>query len=937
MRNGGSCIFIKNETIESLTRCSRFEQLAAEKYFELSATEVKLRNIKQKIIVFCIYRSPNSNFNNFIDDLNALLSMVINERKIIVLCGDFNVDRLKESREKRILETLFATMNFNIAHHGPTRITNMSVSSIDYIVTNFPLSRYKSSVVCVPFSDHEAVQITIGGLKSSTQVRQKETKPTANLRKNRKIKEIHYQMLNSILSSETWYDVLEKYNVDHMFDVFLNKFLAHLNDVVPETKIKNNVNYKTPWLTKGIKISSQKLKAIHQIMKFGLYRNNNNLIYINTSNGLIFITIERYYKLYKNIYQKILKLAKRKYINKYIVKSTNKTKAVWEIVKQETKQSGSKLLKFNIKNEAGELVDGEKAANLINDYLINIPADMMKRNIKYNCHSKNSIRVRHLSDNMNKNNIDNNDEHNYNLNKCNNLILSPTNEIELEKIIKNLNNKTSTDIYGISNILIKRTCKGILKPLCVIINLSLKTGIVPNRMKLSKITPVYKSGKKTDPESYRPISGIPIFGKILENVVLNKLMIFIENGNIISKNQFGFRKKMSTTKAIFNFLDDIYRSIDEKANTLGLFADLSKAFDTVCHNVLLLKLSNAGINGIALSWFASYLSNRFYRVEIHEANKTYKSKWQLSRFGVPQGSLLGPVLFLVYIDDLPKVLSPGQTTLYADDATVLVSNNNLKELENCCCTILSDLNEWLLKNFLNLNLGKTNYLLFRKQSCGTQINYRGKTINRATSSKMLGLILDDQLTWEPHIEHLKNKLCSAVYAIRKLIDYLDLKSLKSVYYGYVHSMLSYGIVFWGGATRFGELFKIQKWVVRLMKRANRRTSCRPLFKELDILPLPCLYLYELLTFIKRNCCLFKKNSDIHDYATRQRNDFCIEQHRTSLYERGPRGAGIALYNRLPRGVSDLEEKQFCVMLRKILIENVFYSTGEFVDYFNVLN
>lgn len=185
------------------------------------------------------------------------------------------------------------------------------------------------------------------------------------------------------------------------------------------------------------------------------------------------------------------------------------------------------------------------------------------------------------------------------------------------------------------------------------------------------------------------------------------------------------------------------------------------------------------------------------------------------------------------------------------------------------------------------------------------LNFNNNKIKQVDDTKMLGLIIDSRLSWEPHLVSLRSKLCSAVYALRKVAVTLDLISLKMIYYGYIHSLLSYGIVFWGSSSELQEIFKIQKWSIRIIKKISNRTSCRPFFKELSILPLPSLYIFELLTFVKGNEPVFVRNSDFHNYNTRHKESFSVEKHCSALYERGPRNAGITLYNKLPKEITRL--------------------------------
>lgn len=406
----------------------------------------------------------------------------------------------------------------------------------------------------------------------------------------------------------------------------------------------------------------------------------------------------------------------------------------------------------------------------------------------------------------------------------------------------------------------------------------------------------------------------------------------MDNKNVLSESQYGFRENHSTTKALFNFIDEIYQAVDKGDCVAGVFADLTKAFDVVCHQLLLNKLYNSGINSVPLSWFKSYLEDRYQRVEVMCGDGIEVSDWRKVRFGVPQGSMLGPLLFLLYINDLPQSLYPSKCTLFADDTSLIIKQKESKSLERTANSVLSTLQLWLDDNLLYLNVKKTHCLLFRNKY-PMSINVGREEVSSACKIKLLGVLIDNKLSWHSHIDYLRKKLCSAVFAVRKLVNILDAGTIKSVYYAYVNSLLSYGIIFWGGSSEVVEIFKLQKWCIRVMVGIDRRTSCRTYFKELNILPLPSLYIMEMLTFVKCNLHLFPRNAHFHEYPTRRRGDLSVSGHRTALYERGPRYVGLKLYNVLPREFQNLGQVGFKAAIRKELLREVFYSISEFIEFY----
>ena len=256
------------------------------------------------------------------------------------------------------------------------------------------------------------------------------------------------------------------------------------------------------------------------------------------------------------------------------------------------------------------------------------------------------------------------------------LFLAPTDENEVLKTCLGIKSKSSTGHDEISNKLLKNIILNIAKPLSHIFNQSLYLGLFPDSFKIAKVIPVFKTGDKKDTNNYRPISLLPAFSKILEKIVYKRVMGFILKHNLIYPEQYGFLHGRSTEHAILDIVHRIVASIERKQITIGVFLDLSKAFDTLSHKILLNKLEYYGLRGVCKSWFESYLSDRFQYVY---TNNTTSTQQPISH-GVPQGSVLGPLLFLQYVNDMPYISSILKFLLFADDTTGLHSASSLYEL-----------------------------------------------------------------------------------------------------------------------------------------------------------------------------------------------------------------------------------------------------------------
>ena len=339
---------------------------------------------------------------------------------------------------------------------------------------------------------------------------------------------------------------------------------------------------------------------------------------------------------------------------------------------------------------------------------------------------------------------------------------------------------------------------------------------------------------------------------------------------------------------------------------MGLFLDFRKAFDTVNHQILLKKKYKYGIRGVVYDWFKSYLSNRKQYVNI---NKVNSPKLNIT-CGIPQGSILGPLMFLLYINDIANVSSVLFFLLFADDTTVFCSGKNIDDLINIVNREMQKLIIWLYVNKLSINTEKTNYILFslRKKintSCNVYINQ--KVIDRVTNTKFLGVIIDEKLTWSHHIKYIKKKISKGIGIICKARKIFKMQTLLTMYYSFIYPYFVYCLEFWGSASNYllDSLFKLQKRAICLIVSAGFRAHTEPIFLQLNLLPLSKLHQMNIIMFMYKfkNSILpdifhdvFQWNKDIHQYNTRQSDKLHVVKCKTSTFIKSPSYRGILLWN-----------------------------------------
>lgn len=623
------------------------------------------------------------------------------------------------------------------------------------------------------------------------------------------------------------------------------------------------------------------------------------------------------YLNYSRVLKRCFIVSQKNQNMRYIQSAPSKGKAVWNIIKKYSIDTlkPNEIDKIMINNS--DVTDPHSIATCFNNFFIDI------------VHNNTTVDTKHKD---------------LNHVKCNqnSMYITPVSIDELGKIVQSLKNSKSVGSDGIRTDIVKICFHYIAAPLAHAINLSLEQGTFPENLKLSIVKPLFKKGSSNQINNYRPVSLLTIFSKIYEKVMYKRLYSFVESYNIISDEQNGFRKNKSTSLAAFNLVKNVTDALDRKNPVSVIFMDMSKAFDFVCHDRLLQKLQMYGIRGPAYNWIQSYLTGRTQCVEISKYDpdtKTltpFRSEFLNNKFGVPQGSILGPLLFLLYINDLPNAIHQ-RCILFADDTTIIVEGVDRPSYEQQINDAVSSAISWLRTNNLKVNIDKTKLISFRTNNnnqVNVKVTHDGHVIDTISHIKFLGIYIDNLCSWKQHVDNVCSRINSFVYPLRRISQVVNKEAAITAYYGYVNSLLRYGIIIWGRCVDIERVFIMQKRCLRAIFGLKLTDSCRPYYREHKILTLTSIYILDVSIFVFQHKSIFQEASTMSKYSVRPKyqNKLFRPITRLTLSSNNSFIMAIKIYNKIPDNLKIMTFYRFKSNLTRWLAEKCFYSINEFFNY-----
>ena len=789
---------------------------------------VKLNIDGKMCIVGNIYRpntAPLASLPKATEIHKNILKSIKSDRQLCkastVVVSDFNVNLLNFNTHPETAEYADLHMAYGLLPMitKPTHIYNTGASLIDHIFVTPAKNPVTTGVLVCDISDHFPTFYI-------EELQQAHTPPASNY--GRRINEKTMPHFKQLLEQTDWSSLPDQ-NPGVYFDSFFSTLQEKFNQAMPMTKFPPpRKKPDPPWFTASLKVSNKK--------KAKLYR---KFLTKKTSDS------KKEYKAYANIYKNLVKNAKRKYYENLVTKYHKDTRKVWGVIREvvcQSKKNGTRFPDFFLEPAAANHPNtpqppappaGSTKSPLSSPAAVPLTPARVSRSPQTcsgNEESRNTQKITErqaIADGFNtyycsvgpdlSAKIDKKQSCLPNLPHPLSNLPSVDTTFEIHQInlatvsllIDSLSNKTSSGTDGISNKLLKYVADPLLKPLQKLINISIQSGIVPQQLKKAKVLPIYKgvdAGSKHLYSNYRPIAILNTIGKVLEKAVECQLRQYFSSNGLFYAGQYGFRPNRNTTQALLDLTSHIHDKLDQGSNVLGVFIDLSKAFDTLNFDILLQKLARYGVSKNSLNWFKSYITGRSQKVTLPCGTS---SKELEVKTGVPQGSILGPLLFIIYVNDLPQAVPLLKILLFADDTSCLYSSRSEDELFGAMNQELKKLEEFFLANKLSLNVRKTRAMAFHSPKVhfhykalildGETIEWCGTPYSKEAYFKFLGVLLDSKLSLEHHLKRVLGKLSSAMYAIAVARENLPLKVSLNVYRSLYESHILYACAIWGSA------------------------------------------------------------------------------------------------------------------------------------------
>lgn len=732
-----------------------------------------------------------------------------------------------------------------------------------------------SGILVSGMSDHFPIFVLYRNILKSNVI---ENIPGVEIR-HRVINDNTLSNLYEALANHDFSEVLRCGDVDEAFSLFQNIIMNYYNNICPI--ISKTVSYKKytkPWIDRGIKNEIRRREASLRLYHAGR-------VSLAT------------YKSIRNKVTKIIRESKSTYFHRKFEEVSGDIKRTWSLLNNIIHPKVMKRRGYvdKLYIDGGFLSNPHDVADAMNRYFSTVGSNIANSFIDPPSHAE------FLSGNY-----------------ISSFFFAPATIDDIRNHIKSLKNKKCC-LDSLPAFILKYVSDIISPVLCSLINLSISKSTFPSIFKKARVVPIFKGGDMNDVTKYRPISILNIFSKILEKHAYQQLYLYLESNNILSASQFGFRNKKSTTQGIMQHTGYIYDNLDKDDLVFTMYLDFKKAFDTVDHVILLSKLWHYGVRGGPHEWFRSYLVDRKQFVNINGVNSETCS----INHSVPQGSNLGPLLFLLYINDLPSSSTYFNFQMFADDCCVssTVPRSQINDIHTIINANLDNVAKWLTSNKIKINIDKTKYMIYSyrgENRFSQEICMGNDEIGQVNHIKFLGIILDSKLRFSYHVSLISSKISKNVGLMYKIRDFVPLSILKSIYYSMIYPYLSYSVEAWFNSPEYvrNAVIVLQKKAIRCMNFLDSRQHTADYFTSMKLLFLPdifkfriSLYMCKVLVDSSYDLNLSRKLltlQDQHEHLTRRRGDFLIPRYRKEKTRSHIHYLSVSVWNNIPNSIKELK-------------------------------
>ena len=810
-------------------------------------------------LILNLYRPPAGNVESFIETLENTLSVIEIEKFDVFVMGDFNVNIANANcGHARSLKTNMRLLGLKQLINNSTRIERNTESCIDLIFTNCDFV-CSSGTYSLNLSDHELVFCT----KKRTPI----LRPKVDFM-GRSYRNFDPTTFANLMRNCDWetFDTIS--NVEEMWNIFISNVRQSIDYLCPLKHFKIRTVIE-PWLNNEIleeirdkDLALRRAKRTNRPDHWAEARMLRNRCLSN------------------------IRKAKSTFICEKLEENRSDTKKFWNTIN--TILPGKNKIKHEISltREDLEVPKGE-TPEYMNGYFSTIGANLAKK----------------FPEHVDADNGEGED--------IETLPQIVTTELEVLNLVRELNVCKSSAIDQISTKVMKEAFFSQITRLVRLFNLSLRDGSIPDSWKCALIVPLHKGGNVKDVNNYRPVSLLPIQGKVIEKIVHNRLISHLEEHDILDSRQGGFRKNHSTTDTSVNFVDDIYRAMNTGEITIAVFIDLRKAFDTVNHNILNSKLHKYGIRNANLTWIKNYLTNREQQTLVNGS----KSGSLPVTCGVPQGSVLGPLLFLVYVNNMSNVLSHANYCLYADDTVLYVSGQDTGDMVEILQQDLERYSNWCVENHLTLNVSKTKFVVFgtkqrTKRVDNIELFLNDSRLFKEPYYKYLGILLDSSLSYKQHMEQCAKIVSHKIYLLSKIRKWITEDTAVFIYKSMIAPILDYGdIIYMGGlSANLSKLQRLQNRALRICLNIHHYLPTILLHQQTKVPNLVTRRSSNLKKYMfkqKENEELVQipvVNTRLHDAIT-----FKTVRPKIEKYKKNPLYRGALLWNSLSSNVRNIED------------------------------